>query len=129
MKKVDITLIFGSDEDVSFQEDKFRKDKESAETFEPNIKHECYIRPDENQLKKLFNRDNVRQIGIWSLGVFEDLDELYKVVRIAHENHSSIHFLYENITSDSKVDFQNVLFKIMLYYNKKQKYPEYRYAR
>ncbi len=110
-----VTLLFGSNSELEMQRERFS-------TLHWGFYDYLYLEnPSNEELENVFKRNNIQEYQIFSVGVFSDLVDLHKTVRIAHENGKKIEFLYENITSSKKVDFQQILYSLMLYYNPEQK--------
>lgn len=120
MKKEDkankiIAILFGTDEELEMQRNHFSK--YHGWCANNNTSYLYFENPSEKELEKAFQRIDVIQYQIFSVGVFSDLIELHKTVRLAHQNGKKIEFGYENITSNKKVNFQDALYNLMLYYN------------
>lgn len=110
-----IAILFGKDEELKMQRNHFSK--YHGWCPDNNTSYLYFENPSDEELKKIFQRIDVIQYQIFSVGVFSNLIELHKTVGLAHRNGKKIEFGYENITSNKKVNFQDALFNLMLYYN------------
>ncbi|MGM8216825.1 hypothetical protein ACLIA0_14920 [Bacillaceae bacterium W0354] len=114
-KKRIVTLLFGSNNELEMQRERF------STLHWGSYNYLYFENPSNEELENVFKRNDILEYQIFSVGVFSDLVDLHRTVRIAHENGKKIEFLYENVTSSKKVNFQQVLYSLMLYYNPEQK--------
>ncbi|GGJ55298.1 hypothetical protein [Virgibacillus salexigens] len=117
--KIIIALLFGTNQELEMQRNHFSKYHDLVPYG--NYIHYYFENPSDKELERLFKKNDVLEYQIFSVGVFNDLIDLHKTVRIAHQNGKKILFGYENITSNKTEDFQKVLFNLMLYYNPERK--------
>ncbi|GEM_PF-5190601 len=115
-----VALLFGKNEELKMQRRHFAN--EQGWDLENRYSYLYFENPSDKELSQVFQRNDITQYQIFSVGVFSDLIDLHKTVRIAHQNGKKIEFGYENITSNKKVNFQDVLYNLMLYYNPEMKW-------